>query len=675
MKSPPHQYPLPDLASLVEALDRGDAPLALGGVVPGARSLALASLIDGGWRPRLAVVVVPHVAEVDDVAAGLELLAPGTGVGRVPGDLCAPYQGAEPPLASRLELVRLLRQVAEGEVRIVVVPVRALLGAVPFPDAVAAHVERLTRGQTLDQRRLADRLTAAGYRRADLVEEAGDFAVRGWVVDIHAGDEHAIRIVLDDDRVDEIRRFDPASQRTAGECLEEVTLYPLDPFPAEAERLAVVADTLTPEWPALAEAVRCGADRRLWWAALHLEDPTTSWLELADTVMVCDRDDVVGELRRWRQVQDREWTTLVGRSVALPPPDRLLLDLETTCVRLENADLRIEQLEVADQVTSWWRIATSPMEAFARRIPDLVPTVRNRRAQDLTQILVVASAGEERRFAHLLTEGDVVPVAAPPAPTQVSIVQGGVQHGFISRDGIAVYGRRDLTAAPPPRRRGGGKAAFVSDLRDLRPGDMVVHLDHGIGRFEGFRRVVVEDRQLEMLVLVYRGGDNLLVPVERADLIQKYASGDGETGPQLDRLGGTTWRKRKARVKKAVREMAAALLRLAAVRQGARGFRFSPDSPWQREFEDAFEYELTSDQDRSITEIKRDMESERPMDRLLCGDVGYGKTEVAIRAAFKAVLEGKQVAVLAPTTILVGQHLETFQRRFAGFPVEIRMLS
>jgi transcription-repair coupling factor (superfamily II helicase) len=178
-----------------------------------------------------------------------------------------------------------------------------------------------------------------------------------------------------------------------------------------------------------------------------------------------------------------------------------------------------------------------------------------------------------------------------------------------------------------------------------------------------------------MLVLAYRGGDNLLVPVERADLIQKYASGDGEAGPRLDRLGGSTWSKRKARVKKAVREMAAELLRLAAVRQGARGFRFSPDSPWQREFEDSFEYELTSDQRRSVSEIKSDMESERPMDRLLCGDVGYGKTEVAIRAAFKAVLEGKQVAVLAPTTILVGQHLETFQRRFAGFPVEIRMLS
>jgi transcription-repair coupling factor (superfamily II helicase) len=667
--------PLPDLSSLVEALGRGEAPMAVGGVVPGARSVAAASLAAGGWRPRLAAVVVPHVADVDDLAAGLELLAPELGVGRVPGDLCAPYQGVEPPIASRLELVRLLRRVADGEVRVVVVPVRALLGALPLPKAVAAHVERLVPGEVLDQRNLAERLTAAGYRRVDLVEEAGEFAVRGWVVDIHDGGEQALRIVLDDDRIDEILRFDAASQRTTGDPLTEITLYPLDPFPAEPERLAVVSDTLESEWPALAEAMRSGAERRLWWAALHLEDEVTSWLDLADVTVVCDRDDAVGELHRWRQVQDREWKTLEGRSFVLPPPDRILLDVDETSRRLETADLRLEQLEVADGETMWWRIAASPMEDFSRRIPDLVPTLRNRRAQDLTQILVVASKGEERRFEHLLKDGDVVPVAAPPSMGEVSIVQGGIQHGFVMRDGLAVYGRRDLTAAPPPRRRGGGTAAFVSDLRDLRPGDTVVHLDHGIGRFDGFRRVLVENRELEMLVLAYRGGDNLLVPIERADLIQKYASGEGEAGPQLDRLGGTTWAKRKARVKKAVREMAAALLRLAAVRRGARGFQFSPDSPWQREFEDAFEYDLTHDQDRSISEIKTDMESDRPMDRLLCGDVGYGKTEVAIRAAFKTVLEGKQVAILAPTTILVGQHLETFHRRFSGFPVEIRMLS
>ncbi len=192
----------------------------LGGWFRGLVRWPLASLAAGGWRPRLAAVVVPHVAEVDDLAAGLELLAPGLGVGRVPGDLCTPYQGAEPPLASRLELVRLLRRVADGDVRVVVVPVRALLGSLPLPEAVAAHVERLVPGEVLDQRGLAERLTAAGYRRVDLVEEAGEFAIRGWVVDIHDGGDHALRIVLDDDRIDAIRRFDAASQRTTGEPLE-----------------------------------------------------------------------------------------------------------------------------------------------------------------------------------------------------------------------------------------------------------------------------------------------------------------------------------------------------------------------------------------------------------------------------------------------------------------------
>ena len=643
--------------------------------MPGARALVLASLLACGWTSKLVVVVAPNAAEVDDLAAALELLAPTLGVGRAPADLAAPYQGVEPPLASRLEQVRLLRRVADGKVGMVVVPARALLAPLPVPGEVSAQVVRLSTGETIDQRQLATRLTAAGYRRVDLVEEAGEFAMRGWVIDIHDGEDRALRLVLDDDRVSEIRRFDTATQRTVEGELGEVNLVPLDSFPAEPERLEVVADALETEWSALSEALRVGAERRLWWAALHLEDPTTSWLELAESVVVCDRDDVVGELHRWRQVQDREWQTLQSRTLALPPPDRLLLSVTAAGRRLEEAELRLEQLELADGRTRWWRLPTSPMERYARRIPDLVPGLRHRRALDLTQVLVVASSGEERRFAHLLQEGGVTPVAEPPPPGGVAIVRGSLEHGFIWRDGLAVYGRGDLTAAPPPRRRRAGTAAFVSDLRDLRPGDLVVHLDHGIGRFEGFRRVEVEGRALEMLALGYRGGDNLLVPVERADLIQKYASGEGDAIPRLDRLGGATWRNRKARVKKAVREMAAELLRLAAVRREAQGHRFSPDSPWQREFEDAFEHDLTLDQERAVTEIKADMESDRPMDRLLCGDVGYGKTEVAIRAAFKAVLEGKQVAVLAPTTILVGQHLETFQRRFAGFPVEARMLS
>jgi transcription-repair coupling factor (superfamily II helicase) len=330
---------------------------------------------------------------------------------------------------------------------------------------------------------------------------------------------------------------------------------------------------------------------------------------------------------------------------------------------------------VVDGVTRWWRIPTIPVDSFARRIPDLVPTLRQRRAEDLAQVLVVASDGEERRFAHLIRQGEVDLVAAPPSAGAVSLVRGDLQMGFIWQGHLAVYGRRNLTAAPSPRPRRTGMAAFTSDLRDLKPGDLVVHTDHGIGRFSGFRRVGVEGRTLEMMVLDYRGGDSLLVPVERADLIQKYAAGDAEHAPQLDRLGGSTWRRRKARVKSAVREMAAELLRLQAARRASRGHAFSPDSPWQRQFEDSFEYDLTSDQERAIAEIKADMESDRPMDRLLCGDVGYGKTEVALRAAFKAALDGKQVAVLAPTTILVKQHLDTFKRRLQDFPVSTHMLS
>jgi transcription-repair coupling factor (superfamily II helicase) len=668
-------YPLPDLRGLARELKDGAPGLAIGGVVPGARALPLAALAAHGWPEGLAVVAVPHLSEAWDLTAGLELLAPNLRVGVVPAELAGPYLGTEPPLAARLQTVKLLQQISCGSLDLVVTPVRVLGSPLPLPSAIAESVIRFEAGQTIDRESLAAQLSASGYRRVDLVEEAGEFAVRGWVVDIHGGGEAGARIQLDDDRVELIRNFDPADQRTIGVPVEDITLLPLDPFPARPERLIEVAAKLEREYPALAGQMVEGVERRLWWGALHLAEENTGWLELADQLVVCDRDEVTGELARWWQVQGREWETLSGRVMALPPPDRLLLDPEELRQQIERPSLRLEQLELVDGSTTWRRLSTRPVESFVRRLPDLVPTLRSRRALDSLQVLVVASKGEKRRFAHLLREGGVEPVSSPPPPGGVSIVEGGLQNGFIWEDVLAVYGRRDLTATPRPRRRRTGVGAFASDLRDLRPDDLVVHLDHGIGRFAGFRRVTVEGQEMEMLSLAYHGGDSLLVPVERADLIQKYASGDADVRPKLDRLGGGSWRRRKARVKKAVREMAAELLRLAAARQASRGFAFSPDSPWQREFEEAFEFELTPDQDRAVADIKEDMESARPMDRLLCGDVGYGKTEVAIRAAFKTVLEGKQVAVLAPTTILVDQHLETFRRRFEGFPVETRMLS
>jgi transcription-repair coupling factor (superfamily II helicase) len=668
-------YPLPDLSALAAELEQEAPGLAIGGVVPGARALALASVAEHGWPGGLVLVVVPHPSEAEDLAAGLQLLAPGLRVGVAPAELAAPYLGAEPPLAARLRTVELLNRIDDGSVDLVVAPARLLGSPVPIPSAIAGSSIRVAAGKEIDPGALAATLTVAGYRRVDLVEEAGEFAMRGWVIDIHAGGDAGVRLHLDDDRVESIRPFDPANQRTSDETMTVLDLLPLDPFPAQPERLAEISAILETEYPALAMQMFEGAERRLWWGALHLGGESSSWLDVADQVVVCDRDEVTGELARWWQVQNREWEALSQRVMEVPPPTRLLFDPDNLRPKIEKPSLRLDRLELVDGSTTWRRLTTHPAESFVRRLPDLVPTLRSRRAQDMTQVLVVASKGEGRRFTHLLHEGDVETVAAPPPPGGVAIVEGELQHGFVWEDSLAVYGRRDLTATPRPRKRRSGAGAFASDLRDLRPDDVVVHLDHGIGRFTGFRRVMVEGREMEMLALAYHGGDSLLVPVERADLIQKYASGEADVKPKLDRLGGGSWRRRKARVKKAVREMAAELLRLAAVRHAARGFSFSPDSPWQREFEDAFEFDLTIDQERAVTEIKADMEAERPMDRLLCGDVGYGKTEVAIRAAFKAVLEGKQVAVLAPTTILVDQHLETFRRRFEGFAVETKMLS
>ncbi len=667
--------PLPDLRALARQLDDGADGLAVGGVAPGARALALAGLANSGWPAGRALVVVPHIAEAEDLAAGLQLLTPSLRVGVVPASIASLYLGAEPPLAARRQAIDVVRRLSADEIDLVVCAARVAGCPAPGPGTVADSVIRLAAGERLDPSGLSRRLAVAGYHRVDLVEEIGEFAVRGWVIDLHAGGESGLRIELDDDRIESLRPFDPSTQRTAGDPLPSAEVLPLDLFPATPDRLVEVAALLERDFPALAGHMVEGAERRLWWGALHLADAPSSWADVADHVVVCDRDEVLGELGRWWSVQGRERRVLSERSMELPPPEMLVREPESLRPVLERPRLRLDRLELVDGATSWRRLSTHPAEDFVRRLPDLVPTLRARRAEDAAQVLVVASKGEERRFANLLREGGVEPVERLPSAGEVAIVAVGPQRGFVWDGGLAVYGRRDLTAvpAPSPRRRGPG--VFASDLRDLRPGDLIVHLDHGIGRFTGFRRMTVEGRNMEMMVLAYHGGDSLLVPVERADLIQKYAVGDADVHPTLDRLGGSSWRRRKARVKKAVRELAAELLRLAAARHGASGHAFSPDSPWQKEFEDAFDFDLTIDQERAVREIKADMESQRPMDRLLCGDVGYGKTEVAIRAAFKAVLEGKQAVVLAPTTILVDQHLETFRRRFAGFPVEIDMLS
>ena len=376
--------------------------------------------------------------------------------------------------------------------------------------------------------------------------------------------------------------------------------------------------------------------------------------------------------------------SISARRQSLPPPDQLFAELELVEARLEQAtelaQLGVDSGEPVVGGTDSRHVAVrcQPAVELKGRVADWVAEIRRLRDEGEQVLFVAATAGRAERTIEVLKEYDVFAMPVDRAEeaqyAAVLVAIGGLSRGFRLPDaGVQLYAEADVFEE---ERRTAVKRsatkAFLSDLRDLKIGDFVVHVDHGIGMFVGLKQIGVGDSLQEFLELRYAGEDKLFVPVERLDLVQKFT---GAARPPIDRLGGTSWERAKTKVKKAMRDMAEELLKLYAARRAVPGHAFSPDSHWQEEFEDAFEYELTADQKTATADIKRDMESTTPMDRLLCGDVGYGKTEVAMRGAFKAVMDGKQVAFLAPTTILAFQHQKTLRERFAGFPVRIEMVS
>ncbi|HWS99147.1 MAG TPA: transcription-repair coupling factor [Pyrinomonadaceae bacterium] len=401
------------------------------------------------------------------------------------------------------------------------------------------------------------------------------------------------------------------------------------------------------------------------------------------------------------QAKRLELRTL-GRAAAAVD-ERLVLDAEQPEISLGRARgssgplFLFPAVEAEEEVE--WR-ATS-VRRYHGRLPELADEVRRRtEARGASTLFVMHSLGVAERVAEILAEYKVearVVLSDESVSAQSSSASGGavmtvgrLSGGFeLPGAGLVVHVEQDLfdeasdtalRAEGRKQKAEGGKrksktAAFLSDFRDLKVGDYVVHVDHGIARFGGLQTLELgPNRRGEFMLLYYADDAKLYVPVERLDLVQRYSSAEGNQ-PTLDRLGGLGWQKTKAKAKRAMRDMADELLRLYAERKLVGGFAYAADSPWQGEFEEGFEYVLTPDQETAIEDVKRDMEEPVPMDRLLCGDVGYGKTEVAMRAAFKAVMEGKQVAVLTPTTVLAYQHFETFRTRFAAFPVKVELLS
>jgi transcription-repair coupling factor (superfamily II helicase) len=598
-----------------------------------------------------------------------------------------------------------------GRARVLVASVQALLQHTIDPDDLPAAPRELRSGVRLHQDALLRDLFDLGYSPVTEVAGRGEFARRGGIVDVFPPSmELPIRIEFFGDEIDSLRAFDPTDQRTTGK-VERAVLLPASEFLLPSTGLAAIRervgrnvsrlperltgdlarfegsdDPLRPpaHGPGESRALAVGDAAEVW--AAHLA-PATG-LDHIDpgTILVLDEPGDIAEAAAflWRQADERRSELVEAGELPRDWPPTYLSprDWKGRLVASRTLELTWESEPPADVAMAsgsrgsgdlfGWREPTLPF-GRAGRLADAVEAWREDGAR------IVLASDQAPRLAEILEEaGHSIAVvdrleAAPP-PGAIALVGRSLNGGFGSGpDGLTFVTDRELFGTVRVRRPKALRRVVPRDILErLTPGDLVVHIDHGVARYEQMLRRGGSGEERDYLELSFAGGDRIFVPVEQISRVTRYAGGER---PALSKLGGTEWLRSKQRVRKAVAELAEELLALYAARESADGHAFSPDSPWQAEMEASFPYEETTDQLRASAEVKADMERPVPMDRLVVGDVGYGKTEVALRGAFKATQDGKQVAVLVPTTVLAAQHQTTFGQRFAAFPLEVRLLS
>jgi len=655
---------IPGYAELLRRLREGGVrPVVSGGVgaLPG---LLLAALSEDLGRPLAIVVPDEKEAELalcDLDAAGLQRIF------HAPAPTLTPYQRIPASLKARRDEFALLSALSGGGgIDAVVLPARSLFTRLPAREDFATLSAVLAEGDDVSLTGLVARLTRVGYRRADLVVETGDLAVRGGLFDVFPPDrELPVRVELDGDRVASIRVFDPDTQRSK-ERLGTVLVPPFATAEESEESRDRLADRIGRPPSEVERFVFAPAVTPM--PAGWLDYAGASGMLVAAVEPAAIREEVEEFAERLETDRDPD------RDVFLP--EELTHSVERILEAAGGAALDLDRLGLTAEGRDLVRLPAEAIAGHGGRTAQAAADLSRALSQGEEVFVAVRPTGGAEKLKRFALEYSLH-VSSERRPDALVGVPADISAGFRLREPrLALYSESDIFGEEKPasvsRRR--PTEAFLSDLRDLKLGDAVVHTDYGIGLFKGLKRVPVEGEEREFMEISYAEEKTLLLPVERFDLVQKYSGVEG-VAPVLDKLGGAGWARRKASVKKAMRDMTDELLKLYARRSLAHGFAFSKDSPWQKEFEDAFEYDETPDQNQAISDVKKDMQSEKPMDRLLCGDVGYGKTEVAMRAAFKAVLDGKQVAVLAPTTILADQHFRTFTRRFAAFPVTIELLS
>src|SRR6202522_600236 len=655
---------------------------------------------------------------------------------RLPAPDVLPFENLSPHPEIQETRAATLWKIVTGQAKLVIAPVEAACMRLFPRDYYRALALHLKVGEEYMPDMLVEHLLSVGYTKVDVVEMPGQVTLRGGILDVYSPEmDRPVRIDFFGDEIESIRRFDPDTQRSAS-TLDGALLLPLTETPVTEKLLAAINARLTRAGTAGA-AIEGGEEptELLTHVSTRTGEATVfpGWeffapvagahLSLLDLLSANGAEPRVfieepamvknqGE-RWWNKIEQRHERSGIGNLVR---PEDIYLSPWDLDDRLHKFfGLELDQLGAVDILDadrsdlSEVDFATRPTMRFHGSIPAMIDALNAFMKQEARILLTAPNQGEVERLAGLLQEyqlpyrlgsrseapggstvytessslaGNTVDLRTPVIVK--TTIAAGVQILDLDKTTarqLIIFGAQDLSddadVAPKPVRRGKSKAAaFISDFRDLAVGDYVVHVEHGISRYCGLR-VIEEDSgiPLELMILEFADEAKLYVPLTRLDLIQKYRSSETGPPPELNKLGTQGWQKTKARVKKAMADMTAELLKLYAQRQAAVGTPFSPDTNMQHEFEDAFDFNETDDQLTAIADIKRDMESTQPMDRLLCGDVGYGKTEVAMRAAFKAVQDGKQVAVLTPTTDLSFQHYESFKKRFTNFPVNVEMIS
>jgi transcription-repair coupling factor (superfamily II helicase) len=702
-------------------LNLGTGRRRVSGLTTTARSLYLPLLARAAKYPVIVVVADNKAAEdlEPTLRAGCELtgaIDPARVV-RMPAHDVLPFENLSPHPDVQEQRAAALWKLATGAVSILIAPAEAVALRLFDSGYYSSLAVTVRRGEEVDVEVLTSHLASVGYTQMDLVEMPGQFTRRGGILDVYSPEsDRPVRIEFFGDEIETIRKFDPETQRSQS-GLDETQLLPLTETPVTEHLLAAVHARLSrqrveieggsaeDEEMAVEAAAAGGVSVFPGWEFFSSVAGAESHLLklLPRCVLFVDEPAMVRNQidRWWNKVEQRHERSGIG---SLIRPEDIYLRPEVLQGLLEShPGLDLDQLGVVDvleddNTLGEIAINSRPTLRFHGSIPALVEQLRNLIAAEQRIVLASPTHGDVERMASLLREYQI-PYRIGSRPIhpgnetiydEASYLAGDLRVPVIVRAQLAsgvsfpdahliVFGANDLsddadiTARHEPRRS--KTAAFLSDFRDLTIGDYVVHVEHGIAQYQGLREIVQDGLAVEFMILEFAEQAKLYVPLTRLDLIQKYRSTDAGPAPVLNRLGSQQWTKTKARVKKAMQDMAGELLKLYATRHTAQGNAFSPDNDFQREFEGSFDYRETDDQITAIAAVKQDMEATTPMDRLLCGDVGYGKTEVAMRAAFKAVQDGKQVAVLTPTTILAFQHFETFKRRFAQFPITVEMIS